>query len=161
MFCWCSFSACSHKQITDSRREKHILPAKATHPCKLKHPLMSAGRRPASMNNMQGTLAHLWASLLLRHELVEMAQIWLLWLLLQASKVLGEVLGHGHGAWQLHRCLSWQTGPGPENVTHLSNAIPIGCFKNALQVHVATALGTEQLCSRNVSENQSPAINTT
>jgi hypothetical protein len=54
------------------------------------------------MESMQGTLAHLWASLLLGHVLVEMAQIWLLRLLLQASKVLGKVLGHGHGTRQMH-----------------------------------------------------------
>ena len=50
---------------------------------------------------MLKTSTDLRASLLLGHEFIHMSQVRLLWLLLQSRKVLGEVLGQGHGAWQL------------------------------------------------------------
>ena len=49
----------------------------------------------------------LWACLLLGHELIKVSQIWLLRVLLQTGKVLGQVLSDGHGARQLSRCLTW------------------------------------------------------
>ena len=38
------------------------------------------------------------ACLLLGDKLIEVSQVWLLRMLLQTGKIVGEVLGHGHGA---------------------------------------------------------------